>query len=154
MIPLSCILVLFSSCGGRDERSQIERKALDMTVLIGYQFMGYVAEYGDDVPLFSIEPQGLAPISHVLKLLADGNRSGLNPKNITFFGTDIDVLDPWGNEYIVAWQKSKPYIDQFGQRSSRVVFVWSFGPNEINEFGNGDDLSSLNGVSSKQWRSP
>jgi hypothetical protein len=46
-------------------------------------------------------------------------------------------LDPWGNEYRI---KSVPDRERYGIDGARHVTVWSFGPNEKDDHGAGDDV--------------
>jgi len=51
-------------------------------------------------------------------------------------------IDPWGHPYLLAWTKTTV---SSSNRDKYTFFVWSYGPDGVNEFGQGDDLFSLNG---------
>jgi len=53
--------------------------------------------------------------------------------------------DPWGHPYRLALDSDNDGLVRVGDRFlRRRVAVWSDGPNEVNEFGEGDDLHVRN----------
>lgn len=71
-----------------------------------------------------------------------------NPKYIKFIDgpnyrlKDKGFYDPWGNPYQILLPGKNNIIKVGTNLIDDIVAVWSFGPNDINEYGKGDDVCS------------
>jgi len=89
--------------------------------------------------LFAGSKFGFEHADRVIRSLAF-RESNEKPENYNYLDwTDSGNLsDPWGNSYFIAWQ-----LDDINRLTT--IFVWSAGPNGINQFGHEDDIYSLDG---------
>jgi len=63
-----------------------------------------------------------------------------------------ELIDRWGNPYHFAFDTRKKIIeDDRGRIISKHFFMWSSGPNGINEWGEGDDICSWKQPHNKTW---
>jgi len=58
-------------------------------------------------------------------------------------GLKAGLKDPWAESFMIGW--CQDVVSEKGQSKSEIYtfLVWSKGPNRINEFGKGDDVSSI-----------
>jgi len=121
-----------------------EGEALTKVREIAVAIMTYYQEYRS-AQIFESKLQGVVYTKDILGPLASfedqENRLNLiNPRKIQFLDwSPKNMKDPWGNDYHLIWS----FLDT--QARELNVMIWSDGPNNINEFGQGDDIYSLNG---------
>jgi hypothetical protein len=53
------------------------------------------------------------------------------------------VMDPWDRPYHTALDLGRGYLTLGGRRVNDRIAIWSHGPNGINEWGQGDDISTM-----------
>ena len=59
-------------------------------------------------------------------------------------GASGDFFDPWCKQYLIRFDDNQDGYVQLGEaKVSAPVVVWSTGPNRINEWGAGDDITSV-----------
>lgn len=111
----------------------------------------YAADHTDVTPLIGNAPVGIISADEILPILMLAAPEDVlaikNKEKIEYVGLPKGkgYKDPWGNPYMIAWQKNAtPVTDSYGNKLAYSFYVWSFGTNGINEFGQGDDLFSLN----------
>lgn len=133
-----------------------EGKAMAMASGIGLGVWAYEQDYKDLNPLFGDKDYGITSADELIavlslqapeKILAIKNRDKVA---LLDWPKGRGYTDPWGNSYFIAWQKLPHSVtDSVGNVSNYTFFVWSFGANRVNEFGQGDDIFSLNGQQMK-----
>jgi hypothetical protein len=145
-------LSLLGGCKPRPPQISFkDGKAMSDVRQIGVGLWGYMADYKDVTPLVGSAPTGIINADEVLPILMleapDNVLAVKNKEKVEYVGMPKGkgYNDPWGNPYMIAWQKNtKPVTDSNGNKLAYSFYVWSFGSNGINEFGQGDDLFSLN----------
>jgi hypothetical protein len=79
----------------------------------------------------------------------DGHSTNLGKTNLAYFEFSPEILaagkllDPWGHPYHIAFDVTQHGTVTIGQKHLATnIAIWSDGPNGINEYGEGDDLSN------------
>jgi|GEM_PF-3277194 len=132
------IFLLFT-CEGVTDCGPIT-KAKSEVQSLAFAIQHYCDDHNDTEAMFGKEPVQLIhadEITGILTMKADESLLlAKNPKGIRYLEWPKEIQkDPWGNSYLIALNKSKGRVD--------TVFVWSAGQNRLNEFGQGDDISSI-----------
>jgi len=127
MLVSALPLVLFSSCRfgdqGRSGKAHTDVESLCVAVIS-------CVEDNSSERLFGNAQHGLVAAVDIVDLLRS------NDGALRSYWDSRSVIDPWGRPYYIAWSVSEASID---------VHVWSAGPNGVNEFGFGDDISKRAG---------
>ncbi|MEO8205936.1 MAG: hypothetical protein ABI615_07115 [Chthoniobacterales bacterium] len=147
-------VAFLSLLGGCKRTQQIpfkDGKAMSDVRQIGVGLWSYMVDYKDMTPLVGNATAGIIKADEVLTILTlTAPETVLAAKNkektqYVDWSKGKGFSDPWGNPYMIAWQKNTtPLTDSHGSKLTYSFFVWSYGTNGINEFGQGDDLFSLN----------
>ena len=92
--------------------------------------------------------QGGSQLSIAVIEALEGTNTNLNPRSFQYLGSGHDdhkgtLLDPWGSPYYFAIDGNNDNQLSVGSYPvQRRVVVWSLGKNKVNEFGQGDDITT------------
>jgi hypothetical protein len=116
-----------------------EKEAKALTKVRQIAVAALVFEQDHQESLFAGSKFGFEYADRVIRSLAF-RESKDNPKNYNYldWSDSNNLNDPWGNSYFIAWQ-----LDDKNRLAK--IYVWSAGPDGINQFGNEDDIYSLDG---------
>jgi hypothetical protein len=122
----------------------LEIRSLQDSIKSFEQFYGHLP----DIPTNLSNEVGNAPLIEVLAFPRNGvTGHAQNPKNIRFMAIATNSIvkgnfvDPWKHPYHIVFESNDSGKVLVGSAYVQTrVAIWSDGPNQINEFGKGDDF--------------
>ena len=107
---------------------------------LGLALQMYQTEYGHPFSWDDSENDHELRNQSVFRMLiSNGSYLDVRSKDVR----DNTYIDPWGRAYHVAIDADNDGDVNIGEGTAYGVFaIWSEGPNQLNEFGEGDDIRS------------
>lgn len=143
---LSLLFVLSGCKANFDTGKELEAKSKISEISLA--ILAYQQEYGSAFQLFGKMERGTLPVKEIVEILGargdDATLKNANPKRMAFLESGQNYsIDPWGSLYFISWNNC-------GLVGQLDFIVWSPGPNQINQFGQMDDIFLLNVKGHKQ----
>ena len=150
LVAIAINLALCCSCSRRSDTEGKPKVEIELRFLWS-ALKKYKNEYGE-LPVVAPETQEQDNGRVVGVLMASTPEdlvARLNPKRIPFLHVPDSRLrggafvDPWNHPYNISFDvKASGKVTVGSQILSTNLAIWSSGPNGVNEYGTGDDLSS------------
>jgi type II secretory pathway pseudopilin PulG len=140
--------VAFRAADKVGKRSQARRDVAELTIAIRAYYSAY-SRWPSSVALEEETVDNLKLMAVLSPQQGDSLGQTENPQGILFIERkgrqfrDGRMVDPWGQPYHISLDLNRDDQVTVGhQMVSLPVAVWSDGPNKINEYGQGDDIST------------
>jgi hypothetical protein len=138
------IICLITAC----TKSQLESQARTEVTFIALEFITYYSRYGDCSSPCNVIIAG----KEDMYLISNSETDAYGMRQLHYRGVGLcafpeyrfggdRLLDPWGNPYRMRFEASA--CSKRNCKSQVILLVWSFGRNEIDEGGAGDDIAEF-----------
>ena len=167
MIALGVLFLLWPICSEREEygksgKAQSEINSF-LTALIAFELISY-SKGGESLEqLFPRNMMGSMSTSVFLPVLMGANTpeaAAINSEQKVFINIHAnrikngEFLDPWGRPYYFFFDTRDNVVKTYNGKTTSIFgnfYMWSNGPNGINEWGEGDDICSWKSPHEKTW---